>query len=398
MLAASTVSAQTRLPTVPCFDPVLRPRVVYVAGSSAVRPFLGVVAKLMAEESSPTTVVYQAQGSCTGVAAIYSTDAETRRIKDLPAEGAAPANYAIFFEADGSTVHECFLDAAGELVDVGISDVYAASCGQSASEGVEVSEYLGPVQPMTLVTPVASSQRTISAEAGYLVFGLGGHGGAAAPFTDRRFFFVRNEKSGTQQMVARAVSVPAERWWGIDRGGSSAIVSAMKLLVDAGNAEKSIGILSSDVADQERGNLRVLAFQARDQRCGYWPDSSPTSFDKANVREGRYAIWGPLHLFARTSGGVPTEAAGALVSRFAAQRLEPALVEAIVQKHLVPQCAMQVTRSSEMGPLQALAPEFQCGCYFDAVANGATTCKACQGPGDCPAERPACNYGYCELK
>ncbi|MBK6846884.1 MAG: hypothetical protein IPG96_04820 [Proteobacteria bacterium] len=397
LLAVSVASAQTKVPTGPCYDASVRPRVVYVAGSSAARPFLGVVAKLMAQESPPTTVVYQSQGSCTGVEALYSANAQKRLIKDIPEAGATPANYAVYFEADGATVHECFLDPAGNTVDVGISDVYAQSCGLSASAGVEVTEYLGPVQPMTLVVPAASSQRTLSAEAGYLIFGLGGHEGAAAPFTDRRFYFVRNSKSGTQQMVARAVSVPAEKWWGIDRGGSSAIVSAMKLLVDPVNAEKAIGILSVDVADAERSNMRVLAFQAKDQRCGYWPDSSPTAFDKANVREGRYAIWGPLHFFARTSGGVPSEAAGALVSRFAAQRLDPALVEVVIQKHLVPQCAMRVTRSSEMGELKPFAPEFQCGCYFEAVANGATSCKACGGPGDCPAERPACNYGYCEL-
>jgi len=398
MLAASAASAQTRVPTVPCYDASLRPRVVYVAGSSAARPFLGVVAKLMAQESPATTVVYQAQGSCTGVEAIGSTNAQKRLIRDIPEAGATPANYAVYFDADGVTARECFLDPAGNTVDVGISDVYAESCGLSLVGGAEVTEYLGPVQPMTLVVPAASSQRSISAEAGYLVFGLGGHEGAAAPFTDRRFYFVRNSKSGTQQMVARAVGVAADKWWGVDRGGSSAIVSAMKLLVDPVNAEKALGILSTDVADAERNNLRVLAFQAKGQRCGYWPDSSPTAFDKANVRAGRYAIWGPLHFFARTSGAVPDEAAGALVSRFAAQRLDPALIEVVVQKHLVPQCAMQVTRSSEMGELKPFVPEFQCGCYFEAVANGATACKACGGPGDCPAERPACNYGYCELK
>lgn len=398
LLAAPPVRAQTKVPQVPCYDAGLRPRVVYVAGSTAARPFLGVLAKLLAAESPPVTVVYQAQGSCNGVEAIYSTDAQKRVIKDIPEVGATPANYAIFFEADGTTTRECSLDTGGNQVDVGLSDVYAESCGFGGAGGPEVTEYLGPVQPMVWVVPAASSQQSISAEAAYLAVGLGGNQGASAPWVDPRFYFVRNSKSGTQQLIARAIGVAANKWWGIDRGGSSQIVAAMKLLVDQANAEKSLAILSTDIADGERSNLRILAFQAKDQRCGYWPDSAASSFDKLNVREGRYAMWGPLHFFARTSGGVPNETTGALVSRFSAQRLETELIDAVIARHLVPLCAMKVTRKSEMGPLERFTPQFQCGCYFEFAADGATGCKACKGPGDCPSERPACNYGYCETQ
>ena len=41
-------------------------------------------------------------------------------------------------------------------------------------------------------------------EAAYLAFGLGGYNGAALPWTDPAFFFVRNAGSGTQQLIARA--------------------------------------------------------------------------------------------------------------------------------------------------------------------------------------------------
>lgn len=40
---------------------------VYVAGSSAVKPFLAKVAGGLAALTPPVTVVYQGQGSCTGV-------------------------------------------------------------------------------------------------------------------------------------------------------------------------------------------------------------------------------------------------------------------------------------------------------------------------------------------
>src|SRR5262245_60510663 len=40
---------------------------VYVAGSSAVKPFLAKVAAELGKLSTPITVVYQSQGSCVGV-------------------------------------------------------------------------------------------------------------------------------------------------------------------------------------------------------------------------------------------------------------------------------------------------------------------------------------------
>src|SRR5262249_12893507 len=40
---------------------------VYVAGSSAAKPFLGAVAQALAGQSTPITLVYQSLGSCVGV-------------------------------------------------------------------------------------------------------------------------------------------------------------------------------------------------------------------------------------------------------------------------------------------------------------------------------------------
>ncbi|RYE84325.1 MAG: hypothetical protein EOO75_18245, partial [Myxococcales bacterium] len=166
-------------PTATCRDAQARPEVVIVAGSSAIRPFLGIVASLLAPT---TTIVYQSQGSCTGVSAIFSDDPGKRRIRDIPEQGTTAANYAVYFRADG-TSEPCLLDPAGAEVDVGVSDVYAASCALEPGPGVQVADNQGPIQPMTFVVPAASTQRAISAEAGYLLFGLGGNAGAVAPWT-----------------------------------------------------------------------------------------------------------------------------------------------------------------------------------------------------------------------
>ena len=151
------------------------------------------------------------------------------------------------------------------------------------------------------------------------------------------------------------------------------------------------------MVDDERGNLRVLAFKPFGGLCAYLPDSTATSFDKRNVRDGHYPIWGPVHFFAQTSSGVPSAAASSLVTRFAAPKLDQTLMDAIIQKHLVPKCAMAVKRSAEIGPFQKrVATDFRCDCYFEKVATGASSCATCTTATDCPSDAPACNYGYCE--
>ena len=408
VLVASAASAQTAKPPAGtnCVDAAAgRGNVVYVTGSTALRPFLTALAPVVAADNPSYTIVYQSQGSCAGVAAAFDSVLAKRIIKDVPAAGSKPANYAIYFNNDG-TAQECFLDTtgAGETgtdwpnVDLGISDVFAKSCGYDAAPaGITIADYFGPIQPMTFVVPSASSQRVISAEAAYLAFGLGG-GGKAAPWVDPSLFFVRNAGSGTQQMVARAIGVPADKWWGVDRGGSAQVRSLLKVVLDKENAEKSIGIVSTDIADEERSNLRILAFKAKGQTCGYLPDSTPNTRDKINVRDGHYPVWGPVHLFARTSGGIPSTAAGAFVGRFATARIDKTLLDTEISRGLVPQCAMRVTRTEEMGPLASFQPQFQCGCYFDFKSNGATSCKTCNGPAECSGATPACNFGYCEAR
>lgn len=387
LLAAPVASAD---PTDLCHDPVLRPNVVYVAGSTAVKPFLGALAGQLSQAAPSYTIVYQSQGSCTGVNAIFSSDPALQLIKDKA------TNWAVFFSPDGATSTQCLLDPAGNKVDVGVSDVFAATCGATAPAGVQIGDYQGPIQAMTFVVPSLSTQRAISAEAAYMVFGLGGNKGAAAPWVDPAYYFVRNATSGTQQMIASAIDVPAAQWWGVDRGGSSAVASQMQILLDPAIAEKAIGILAGDVTAQTSDLLRVLEFQAKGQSCAFAPDTSPFILDKANVRDGHYPIWGPVHFFARTTGGIPSVAASALVSRFAAPKPDPKLLDSIISTHLVPRCAMRVGRSIEMGPLSSYKTDSRCTCYFEKGATGKTSCQTCAQASACPSSAPACNYGYCE--
>jgi hypothetical protein len=375
------------IPTIPCADPS-RPNVIYSTGSTNFLPLLQAVAPLLAANEPPYVVVFQPQTSCLGVRSMFDSDPNRRVLRDIP------NNWAFFYDASGSKNY-CRLSPEGNAVDVGESDIYARTCGFEPKVGV--ADYLGPIQAITFVVPAVSAERSISAEAAHLLFGAGGNRGAIPPWTDPRLYFVRSAGTGTIQLASRAINVPPSSWWGIDRLSSDNLRDSMEV-VDPTVAERAIGVLSSDFADKARANLRVLNFQGVGQACGYLPDSSPTSFDKANVRDGHYPIWGPIHLFAATSNGVPSAAADALVRRFAVPRLDQKLIDAIVTSGYIPNCAMRVRRDQEMGPLMSYQPQFGCGCYFDLRTTGRSSCTPCTTATDCPTQRPACNYGFCEMQ
>ena len=169
--------------------------------------------------------------------------------------------------------------------------------------------------------------------------------------------------------------------------------------VSAESAQKTIGVVTTDlVTESEQGNVRVLAFQARGQTCGFYPDSTALTRDKRNVRDGHYQIWGTLHFYARLSGQVPTDATRAFVERFGVPQLDSALVEAIAKSGNVPQCAMHVQRATEMGDLAPYNSSYDCYCLYERAATGKLPAerKSCAASSDCPAERPSCNYGFCE--
>jgi hypothetical protein len=374
-------------PTISCADPS-RPNLIYVTGSTNFPPLLKAVTPLLMQANPPYQVVFLPQTSCKGAASMYDADVTKHAIHDIT------GNWAYLINVDGSSTH-CLLGTAGVNVDVGESDVFAETCGYSQTAGI--ADYAGPIQAITFVVPSASTQRSISAQAAHLLFGVGGANGMVQPWDDPTLFFIRSSGTGTIQLPSRAIGVPAGAWWGIDRLSADNLVASLEG-IDPTQAEKAIGVLSSDFADRARANLRELLFQEYGGACGYLPDSSPTSFDKANVLDGHYPIWGPIHLFTSNANAVPSAAAGALVTQFAVPRLAQPLLDAIIGSGYIPQCAMKVQRTEEMGPLSSYQPKFGCSCYYQAKVNGKSTCTPCNGPGDCPTSAPACNYGYCEVQ
>jgi len=370
---------------------------LYVTGSSAVQPFLAEIGKILVTANPPVTLVYQGQGSCIGVAAVL--------------DGAPVSGMLTYWDAVG-TQQTCTLAATSPVVaDIGVSDVFFDSCVDFANTALPggVGDFSGPNQIMEFVVPAASSQLSISAQAAYLVFGFGDgvtQFWPTSPWSDHNFMYQRDSTSGTQSMISAAIGLRADRWLGrLGAKGSSDVFGGLianNLNHDA--AEKSIGILSADWVDPNRKSgpttgLVTLAYQHTHQKCAYLPDSSATSFDKANVRDGHYPIWGPLHMYTKVdSGGVPVNPSVKAFTDYMTDKLDsPGPTDAEIDTYTVPQCAMKVKRNKEVGPYISYSPAKPCGCYFEKRVGGKPSCATCTDNTGCTPGQ-ICSYGYCEGK
>ncbi len=377
-------SAQVQ-PAPLCAD---QPDPVYVAGSSAVRPVLQALGKALANAATPSTIVYiGASGSCDGVNSIVT--------------GLKVTAGSTYVDNTGALL-PCTLPAGGQAVNVGMSDAFPTSCPDVTPALLAgIGDFAGPVQSMNIVVPKAATQTTISAEAAYLTFGLGAAG--KTDWDNPALYAIRNFQSGTETMIAHAINVPTNKWKGVDKGGSGGVVTAIS--APTGDVNKTIGILASNDADStaNRMTIKRLAFQPYGEQCALYPDSSFASLDKFNVRNGLYQIWGPLHMLAKVdAGGVPTdpkakELLDVILGNTVIAGVDPVAIE--IDTNTVPQCAMNVQRKAELGPITAYNPTGQCDCFFESKRGTLpASCKVCTMNADCTAAAPACNHGYCEVK
>ena len=378
---------------------------IYATGSTAIQPYVARVAQVL-EDLGIATVIYLGAGSCLGVDAILQG-------YPLKTNGKTATYYDPNLSAGGAVQSgTCTVDLPAKVPDLGISDVFPTTCDpQLVTSGLpgNVRDFSGPVQVMELVVPATSTQTSISAEASYMVWGFGG-GSGVSPWTDPSFLLQRSATSGTENMVGAAIGLPPAvyAWSGIKNAGSTNVVAAITnvtrgLLVDGGvpaapltqeNVDSTLGILASDVADGNRQVLKPLAFQDVGQTCGWFPDSTQTSFDKKNVRDGHYPIWGPSHFIAYVdANGNPVnprvkELIDALNGEDTRVLAHLDIVQFYATSHVVPACAMHVSRASDGQDYSPFAPPTSCSCYYDLAATGQVDpakCVSCKSSADCAA-------------
>ena len=357
--------------------------VIYGVGGSAHTPVIGAIAKRLAGQASPVTVVYASPGACFGYSAFADPNYKL-------------SGTATTWNAAGQS-SSCDLPVGGVRPDFGASGVFPASCSSVGTQPAGTKAFDGPVTAWSLFVPQQSTQQSISAEAAYFVFGFGAQG-QVSPWTDEASLVVRNSTSAAQIAVALAAGLPPDRFKGTDAQSNS---RSIQLVAGAANKEAAIGFASVENVDANRGGatpVRALAFQAKGQRCGYLPDSTATSFDKANVRQGTYGLWSQSHYTALVDGsGNPTNP---LVATFLANVNNPdqAALDILSTTSNVPKCAMNVWRDADNGPLYSVQPAAACGCYFDKKATGTSTCAVCNTSSECPSSSPVCRYGFCEVR
>lgn len=361
-----------------CLD---KPNPLIGVGGSASKPLLGKIAPQLLALDEPVTLIYQAPGACFGITTYV--------------DGTKATGTASYWDADG-TEQTCNFPVTGVDADFGMLGVQGTLC-----EGVDaipdgIGEWTGPITSWSLIVPGDSSQTSISAEAVYFIYGFGAALGQVAPWTVDAELYSRNATSAALIAIALAAGVPPTKFKGADVGSNQMMISS---LAQSTNPEAAIGFVSTEVADQNRDSVRTLAFQATDQTCAYWPDTTATAFDKQNVRDGHYSLWSPYRFYAPIDGQgkFTNPVTEKFVGYFTGAEPLPAelpLLDIVIDNGNIPECAMQVWRDDEIGPLYSRQPDAPCGCYYEFRATGETRCAECTDTCDAGG---TCRHGFCEV-
>jgi hypothetical protein len=371
---------------------------IYITGSTALEPLIkNIGVKLATQTPNPYVLIYLKDGSCSGVDRINTN-------------GQIAAGTTMLYippDYDSTKTYNCNIATGGQVGDIVLSDVDATLCPGISAQPAGTMDWKGPVNDEVFIVPSTSMQQSISAEDAYLVFGMGA-AGMVMPWIDPTAYFIRTPDSGTRAMINALIGIGTHAWQGQDgtANGGKAFGTGDVFNKVAGNAqtnpEGTIGILGNDYYDagMNRASVHSLAFRAFKQFYAYLPDSSATAFDRRNVRDGRYPIWGYVHMLASATGSTPTSASAAYFINLMLGKLTPApsfdITDVIVTSHLVPQCAMNVTHDIEGGPQKAYTDPAPCGCYFDNKVSGSApaTCTACSSTTPCASGQ--CVRGFCQ--
>ena len=424
LAGAGSAHAITCTQVISTLPAALQAHVIYGSGGSAITPTLSQVAYVLSKSSTPVFVFYQDAG---GAGAGYSS------FKDgTGGTTARPFRYWIT-QADVTANNlNCTADnpTAGRAVD------FATTGGtlelfDNLTLAADTGVFTGPTQGINIVVPYASTETSISAEALFYVYGFGDGSkltGATniIPWTSKPYIFRRAATAFVQQFLRGAIrtlggaanTFPADfpaataSTPDTNQGSVDNIIAAAA----AGHTQEAIGFTSGPTSDKNRGTGKVhaLAYQHTGQDAAYWPDSSVDAFDKINIRNGHYFLWDTNQFFTKVNG-VPANATlteivnpdvKTLIGAISGQVASPtvpidvgghdAVTEAVIKTGSIPQCAMQVKRSSDFTGLSCYAPPSPCGHFFESIATGSTTGNACTSDAQCGGAEPKCHFNFCE--
>jgi hypothetical protein len=392
---AVTLAASTGL-SAPCADLDL-PNPIYGSGGSAVTATLKAVGTALSGLDEPITILYADPGACPGYQQ-YLNNAITGTFKYWNAEG---------------TQLTCDPPLDGQPADfahMGNDHDFCIGLDLPEDYPDNYTTTLAQVQTLNFIVHGSSSQKSISAEALYYLYGLGAEASGIAPWTDPTHIILRSTGSFVHQFAAVSVfDDPAVVYFDHPTNGGSGIAVDTQqdginrlLAIGETSAESPLFYVSSSAADANRATVKTLAYQHFGQTCGYWPDSSESALDKLNVRTGKYHFWTPGHFYARVDddGEYVNPLAAQLLGWFSGE-LEPPegvnVTELVIKSGDVPLCAMSVQREGVSGAIRSYAPPAPCNGFFENEATGTTEHEACEEDSDCGDDAlPKCRFGFCE--
>ena len=379
---------------------------VYGIGGSAQTPLMKQVALALL----PTvTVIYADPSACLGIGAILD-DAANPGVQVVSNQ--ADAKY---WTAQGDQC-SCTLPGSGgggQVFDFGLMGNSAPLCAGISSLPSYIDDSFGPVSSVSVIVAQGSPETAISSAALAAIYGRPA-AFRPSPWTDDATLYKRSATSYVQIYLAQSIGISPSSFYGtaVSPSTNERMAELVGLAGGTANQRASrIGFVSSEVADQFASTVNTLAYQHTDQTCGYWPDSTANARDKINVRNGQYWLWGATHFFTRNDGVNVSPEAQSLVAWLRTAQGDPTtapiaqpagsnLLDAIILAGNIPECAMQVSRTTDLGPLASFSPIDSCGCYFEFVATGTTpsSCVRCDGPnpGTNPYTNGECHYGYWE--
>jgi hypothetical protein len=404
-LTLSGVFAPTLAHAIPCDDVPNAPNKIFGSGGSAVTATLRRIAVAIANDTTGdpaerTTIFYSDPNACDGYGE-FLTGKSTRVFKYWVA-GATAAETDKTCEArlDGQPLDFAHM---GNAADLCVNPVVPAGVG----------DFAAPIQTVNLVTSPLSNETSISAEALYFIFGFG-KAGQVSPWNDGTGVFVRQSTSFVTPLLGHHIDVPATAFVGPGKWANSntdgaittnpLVITAIATYTngDEAKAAQTLGYISGSTADTRRADIKTLAFQAFGASCGVYPDSEATSFDKLNVRYGKYPLWAQGHYFTKVgAGGAPTNPLVAnLIGWFDGSTKPPGTsvnaFDQTIKAGDIPSCAMSALREGTLGAFYSYAPPKPCNGRFEFVANGSTDHDECEADTDCGDDTPSCNFGFCE--
>jgi hypothetical protein len=374
---------------------------IYIESGDTQEPLIKRLGRKLLDGPSPLRVIYRNRPTCSLRDDLFLK----KQIVDVT-EGNPPARRTIrYFPVAGGDPVECLADATAQSdtprFDLGIGATYLSSCS-AQTQPADMAVKNGPVQAYGFVTKKDSAQVAITAEEGYFAYGFPEAQGGAEPWIVQDLRFKRNDTASTTLTIGAAIRVPASKMQTRTGGAFPTSEALITAVLASTNAAATLGILGVELYDDRRAtDLKLLAFKSFGQRYAYFPDSTSTSFDKANVRDGHYLPWSPTpYIFLSSDGATPSDAKVKrlfdLVSGTAVEANVNGLDE-VAAVSLVPECAMKVTRAGDGAELALFDAPAPCGCYFEArVRSGSTACTACANDGPCGGGK--CRFGYCEKK